>query len=109
MIEAIFSPDQSYKVEFSVYEMRMSHWIEKPYLVRVGNDEVVFSLESDPWSASNVHWVDNETVEMYLRKYPGRVACRVRLTPSANYGSASNETQSHSGTLTEVSNWILTL
>lgn len=109
MEEAIISPDQAYIVEFSVYEMRMSHWIEKPYLVQASDNEVLFSLEGDPWSASDVRWIDNTTVEMYLRKYPGRVSCTVRLTPAANYGLAVSEQQLFSGTLSEVSRWILNL
>lgn len=59
MLESIFSHDQTYKVEFGSYEVRMSHWIDKPYLVRVGDDQVVFSLEGDPWSASDVRWILN--------------------------------------------------
>jgi|ERR687886_1530722 hypothetical protein len=109
MFDEIVSPDHTHKVAFSTYEVRMSHWIDQPYLIRVSDGACLFALQSDPWSASDVKWLDETTVEMYLRKYPGRISCTVRLEVSDDWGTARGQTGSFSGTLTQVSNWILQL
>jgi hypothetical protein len=109
MIDDIVSPDQSYKVAFSCYEVRMSHWIEQPNLIRVSDNQVLFTLNGDSWSAFNVQWLDDATVQMIVAKYPGRISCQLQLNASTNQGTVTNAFNSFTGTLREVSNWVLSL
>lgn len=57
---------------FSVYstEVRMSHWIDTPTLLRAATGEVIFEFSSS-WSLDAARWQDETTVELRLRKYPG--------------------------------------
>ncbi|GAB3551863.1 hypothetical protein GCM10027577_32990 [Spirosoma fluminis] len=109
MLDEIVSPDRTYKVVLSRYEVRMSHWIDQPYLMRVGDGACLFALDGAPWSASDVNWLDETTVRMNLRKYPGRIACTVRLETSDDWGAAQTPGDSFSGSLAQVSNWVLNL
>jgi len=109
MTDAIISPNQAYTVEFSSYEVRMSHWINQPYLIRVADKQTLFSLAGDGWSTFTTKWVDEATVEMEVARYPGRVSCTLRLNAAAGTGTAAGPTGSFSGTLTDVQRWVLSL
>ncbi|UFH57544.1 hypothetical protein [Spirosoma sp. KNUC1025] len=109
MIDDIFSPGHAYKITFSCYEVRMSHWIEQPHLIRVGDDATLFSLNGDAWSTFTVNWLDDQTVAMRVAKYPGRVSCALVLNAATDQGTATNPFRSFSGTLREVSDWVLNL
>ncbi|MFD2574350.1 hypothetical protein ACFSUS_27190 [Spirosoma soli] len=109
MIDNIVSPGHSYKIVFSCYEVRMSHWIEQPHLIRVSDSKIVFSLNGASWSAFKVQWHDDETVFMRVSKYPGRISLDITLNVNRDAGSAVGEFKSFSGTLSQVSNWILAL
>ncbi|MFD2932780.1 hypothetical protein [Spirosoma flavum] len=108
-MEDIFSPDRRYKVSFGSYEVRMSHWIDQPYLIRVSDNVSLFNLNADVWSASNVRWLDDSTVELYMRKYPGLVACTLTLNALTNHASAVNQTASFAGAFSELKIWLLSL
>lgn len=45
MFDAVFSPNRQYKVSFNSYEMRMSHWIDQPSLIRV-QDELCYETRA---------------------------------------------------------------
>lgn len=107
MIDDIFSPDQRYKIAFSCYEVRMSHWIEQPHLIRVSDNKTLFSLNGASWSAFKVNWIDGEMVEMRVSKYPGRVSCDIILNAATDFGGAVGQFDSFSGTLSQVSRWVL--
>lgn len=109
MSEDIFSPNRRYKVSFSSYEVRMSHWIDQPYLIRVSDNACLFRLNEDGWSAWAVRWLDNSTAALDLRKYPGLVTCRVTLNASTNQADAISGVSSVAGTFLAVSEWILGL
>ncbi|MBD2704242.1 hypothetical protein IC229_26600 [Spirosoma sp. BT702] len=109
MNEDIYSPNQSYKITLSSYEIKMSHWVAQPYLIRLSDDVTLFSLKGDPWSAFTVKWLDDVTVEMELARYPGRTSARLILQPAIDQATATTYTSSFSGTLSEVSRWILDL
>ena len=104
-MDEIFSPDKQHKVSFGSMEIRMSHWIDQPYLVRVSDNKTLFELEH-LWSGDDVHWLDASTVTMNLRLYPGLLGCVIKLNVALNQGQVSGETGNFSGTLPEVAAWI---
>lgn len=87
----------------------MSHWIDQPYLIRVSDNGCLFDLNEDVWSAWAVRWLDSSTVEWDLRKYPGLLACTVRLNASTNQANATSGVSSVAGTFPAVNGWILGL
>ncbi len=87
----------------------MSHWIDQPYLIRVNDNACLFALNQDGWSAWTVQWLNESTVTMCLRKYPGQIDCTVTLNASTNQADAISGVCSVAGTLPAVSNWILAL
>ena len=109
MSEDIFSPDRRYKVSFSSYEVSMSHWIDQPYLIRVGDNVCLFRLNEDGWSAWVVRWLDDSTVALVMRKYPGLLACTVTLNASTNQAGAISGDSSVAGTFRAVSEWVSAL
>lgn len=109
MSEDIVSPEGQYKVSFSSYEVRMSHWIDQPYLIRVSDNVRLFALDADGWSAWTVRWLDDSTVELLMRKYPGQVECTVELNAGTNQAQAVSRTASVAGTFSAVKDWVLEL
>ena len=109
MSEDLFSPHQDFKVSFSSYEVRMSHWIDEPSLIRVHDNACLFALNEGGWSAWAVRWLDSSTVEMLMRKYPGLLACTVVLNPSTNQAEAISGISSVAGTLPAVNKWVYEL
>ena len=106
MSEDIFSPNQDYKVSFSSYEVRMSHWIDQPALIRVCDNACLFALNEDNWSAWTVRWLDHSTVELNLRNYPGLLACTVVLNASTYQAEATSGISSVAGPIPAVAEWI---
>ncbi|GAB4025474.1 hypothetical protein [Spirosoma gilvum] len=107
-MEEVFSPDQRYKVSFASNEIRMSHWIDQPYLIRVSDDVTLFKLDY-LWSGDDVKWLDSSTVTMHLRLYPGLLSCEVTLDIEKNQGWVKGQAGAMMGTLEEVQRWINTL
>ncbi|MVM41854.1 hypothetical protein GO730_36225 [Spirosoma sp. HMF3257] len=104
-MDEFFSPDQQYKLSISSYDIRMSHWIDQPSLIRVSDNVTLFDLEH-LWSASDIKWLNPSTVTMYLRLYPGLLACEVTLNPASNQGQVTGQAGTFEGTLTDVQEWI---
>ncbi|WP_020598081.1 hypothetical protein [Spirosoma panaciterrae] len=100
-----FSPDQRYKVSLASNEIRMSHWIDQPYLIRVSDNVTLFSLDS-LWSGDDVKWINPSTVTMHLRLYPGLLSCEVTLDAETNQGWVKGQPGAMIGTLPEVRQWI---
>lgn len=109
MSEDIVSPDHKYKVSFSSYEVRMSHLIDQPYLIRVSDDVCLFALDADGWSAWTVRWLDDSTVELLMRKYPGQIECTIELNTNTNHALAVSRTASIVGSFSAVKDWVLEL
>ena len=87
----------------------MSHWIDQPYLIRVSDNACLFRLNQAVWSAWAVSWLDDTTVELDLRKYPGLLACSLRLNASTNQADAISGVSSIAGLFPAVVSWILDL
>lgn len=115
-MDAIISPLKTYVVRFSTYEVRMSHWINEPGIYSLPDNTLVFEMPST-WSADEVHWLDDSTVELKTRLYPGRVYCDLKLDLLAGTGTASRGSYSFSkapaappqqfeGTLRQIINWL---
>jgi hypothetical protein len=109
MNEDIYSPDRQFKVSFTSYEMRMSHWVDQPCLTQVPDDACIFSIDSDNWSARNVRWLDDATVELVMLKYPGHISCTIELAVHTQQAQAISRTASVAGSFSAVKDWVLAL
>ncbi len=49
----------------------MSLWIESPELIDAQSGQILLRFSDSNWSLDHARWLDNETVELSLRKYPG--------------------------------------
>lgn len=73
------SPGGEFVLRVASDEVKMSHWVDVPYVVKVSDGSMVWSGEF-PWSLSQHHWVSSHELELELRKYPGdRPPVRVQL------------------------------
>jgi hypothetical protein len=109
MNEDIYSPDRQFKVSFTSYEMRMSHWVDQPCLTRVADDTCLFTIDTDNWSARSGRWLDDVTVELVILKYPGLIGCTIELNAHTQQGQATSPTASVAGTFSAVKDWVLAL
>lgn len=109
MSDDIFSPNRQFKISFDSYEMRMSHWIDQPLLIRVRDNVCLFALNADGWSAWETNWLNDSTVTLVMRKYPGLIGCTVELNVCTNEASAFTRTASVAGDFSAVKDWVLRL
>lgn len=109
MPDDVFSPNRQYKISFDSYEMRMSHWIDQPSLIRVYDNVCLFLLDKDDWSAWEVCWADDSTISLIMRKYPGLISCTIELNVDTNEGQAISRRASVAGSFSAVKDWILSL
>ncbi|MFC5408237.1 hypothetical protein ACFPMF_02875 [Larkinella bovis] len=107
MKENYSSPNGTYTVLFDVFEVRMSHWLEVPRVVRVADQQPLFDLQGDVWSTSQVTWLTDSQLELQLRKYPGLVSCALLLDFHNGTGQASCGPARFEGTLNAVQSWVL--
>jgi hypothetical protein len=49
----------------------MSLWIECPELIDSRSGQSVWRTSDSDWSLDSAEWLDNSTVKVSLRKYPG--------------------------------------
>lgn len=49
----------------------MSLWIDTPTITDVAADTVVLAFNDPHWSLDAAAWLDDTTVQLTLRKYPG--------------------------------------
>lgn len=49
----------------------MSHWIESPWITDTQTEQQVLSFSDPNWSLDQSRWIDDTTVELVMRKYPG--------------------------------------
>ena len=87
----------------------MSHWIDQPALIRVSDDVCLFTVNDGNWSAWTVRWLDDSTVELFMRKYPDQPACTLQLNVLTNQAKAVGRSKSITDTFSRVQEWILTL
>lgn len=104
-----YSPDGLHKVIFESYEMKMSHEVHQPRLIRNIDDTCLFSLNFDDWSAWEVWWLDDSTVWWYMRRYPGLVSCTVELNVKTFHAQGDTPISSVKGTFQEVKAWVRAL
>ncbi|SEJ01256.1 hypothetical protein SAMN05216327_105271 [Dyadobacter sp. SG02] len=116
MIDEVPSPKNTYTVRFGAYEVRMSHWITEPGIYRVSNNQLLFDMPST-WSCDEAKWIDDTTVELKTRLYPGREYCDLRLDMKAETGTAVRGTypfansmntppKQFEGSLQEIYRWL---
>lgn len=109
MPDDLFSPNQHFKIRFDSYELRMSHWIDQPSLIRVRDNVCLFALDKDDWSAWEVCWSDDSTVALVLRKYPGLLDCTLQLNVATGERQAASRRASIAGSFSAVRDWVLSL
>ena len=87
----------------------MSHWINQPSLIRIQDNVCLFALNKDDWSAWEVRWLDDSTVLLVMRKYPGQIDCTIELNIDPQQAQAISRTASVAGTFSAVKDWVLEL
>ncbi|HWV32446.1 MAG TPA: hypothetical protein VN038_22450 [Dyadobacter sp.] len=87
MVDEVPSPQNTYTVRFGAYEVRMSHWITEPTIIKVATNQMIFDMPST-WSCDEAKWIDDNTVELKTRLYPGREYCDLVLDLKAGFGKA---------------------
>lgn len=65
------SPQRTYAVTVSSWEARMSLWIDTPTITHVESGEIVLRFSDRHWSLDDATWLDDRTVQLTVRKYPG--------------------------------------
>lgn len=65
------SPSGRFQVYVEPWEAKMSHWVECPYLEEVSSGRVLFRFPNHLWTLDSAKWLDETTVQLGLRKYPG--------------------------------------
>ncbi len=69
-----FSPDGRYTVDVNSIEMRMSHWVDRPFILDEYTHEMVLDFGDCLWSVDQARWSDDSTrVTLVLRRYPGNI------------------------------------
>ncbi|WP_420147520.1 hypothetical protein [Spirosoma sp.] len=105
------SPDGTYQIQFEMAEIRMSHWIYKPFIYRTHDHVLLFDLQDDVWSADEIKWLTDSIVQIEARRYPGTLSCQMTLDLERGTGKATRSTAQTSvhfdGTLSEIRNWVL--
>ena len=104
----IFAPDNLYKVCFSSYEMRMSHWVNQPRVLRVQDNETLFAAPSR-WSANEVQWINPYVLTMELRLYPGRIGGTITLDMEEKTGIFKTDETIFLGPLNEITEQLNSL
>jgi hypothetical protein len=73
------APGGNYELRIVSEEVKMSHWLELPSLIRIWDRTQLWAAEF-PWSLSSHHWLSSEELELELRRYPGdRPLLRVQM------------------------------
>lgn len=65
------SPTGSYEIRVESWEARMSLWVQTPEIVDLQSQAIILAFRDDRWSLEKSEWIDNTTVRLMLRKYPG--------------------------------------
>jgi hypothetical protein len=65
------SPHDQYVITVDSWEARMSLWIDSPALTERRTGENLLAFEDPNWSLDAARWLDDSTVVLTLRKYPG--------------------------------------
>ena len=66
------SPDGRIEVRFDAYEVRMSHWILEPIVIRTRDGATVLSLEGSGWDGGGraPSFPARDRAELHLMHYP---------------------------------------
>jgi hypothetical protein len=65
------SPDGNYVFHIFPWEAHMSLWIESPELVDIQSGQCLWRPNDSNWSLNDAEWLNDTTVQVSLRKYPG--------------------------------------
>jgi len=64
----VVSPDGRIRIDYSLTEGRMSHWIETPAVYDLVSGEVLFVLAEGYDAAAT--WIDGHNFTLWVRRYP---------------------------------------
>ncbi|MBP8253050.1 MAG: hypothetical protein KAX40_11855 [Herpetosiphon sp.] len=80
-----------YHVQTIAVEMRMSHWINAPIVVRISDGAVMLDLSDDVWDLCQVNEA-GDTLVLVMRKYSGRTnKIELGIFPELNRYSLQGE------------------
>lgn len=80
------SPDGRYRLDIFAHEVRMSHWIDCPYLYDNNTGDFLFSA-GKLWNATNVDWSnDSNQLKLKLHHYSCDSSIEVVLDLAKNEG-----------------------
>ena len=65
------SPTGRFVIGISAWEARMSLWIETPTLSERLTGKQLLAFKDPNWSLDSADWLNDSTVVLKLRKYPG--------------------------------------
>jgi len=89
------SPDGRVRIDYRSEEMRMSHWIDVPYVTEVASGRRIFAPPSSMVSGHH-EWGEDGHLRLYLRKYPdGGSGIGLTFDIDAGTVRVDGEEQSH--------------
>jgi hypothetical protein len=65
------SPSKRFEVQADVWEARNSLWVYSPCIWDGERDARLLSFKNESWSVDTGVWLDETTVRLCLRKFPG--------------------------------------
>ena len=65
------SPTGRFQISVSMREVFNSHWVESPTLLEKSTGTMLLTFGDRNWSLDEARWLDDSTVALTLRKYPG--------------------------------------
>lgn len=92
--EKIFC-DGKYKIQICSYEMRMSHWVDGPLVVRCHDNRTILDCSDNLWHLDSTEEAGDELI-LSMRKYDGhRGGVEVRILHGGNEFSFQGERMTH--------------
>ena len=64
------SPTKRWRIETVMWEAFNTHWVSTPTLVDASG-KTLLAFGDHRWSLDEAKWLDDDTVAMTLRRYPG--------------------------------------
>jgi hypothetical protein len=71
-LKAHLSPNGRYKLILDATEVRMSHWVERPWVCELTSGAILLDLSNTLWHVDAFRWSeDSSHLTLAMRRYPG--------------------------------------
>lgn len=71
-VKSSLSPNGRYKLILDATEVRMSHWVERPWVCEVSSGRILLDLSETLWHVDEFWWSEDSTLlTLSMRRYPG--------------------------------------